>query len=404
MFSFEEFKRELRNALTHLHDPDYPPTEVMYAMTGCDPRDGGGPVQAEIIQVIEGLEPSPEAAPTARSRRDFDILHNRFVLRLTQDQTAARLHMSVRNLRRVQREATHTLARLLWEHGLARKASTESDREDESPSRPALDWRAQVRQDLDSLRQRSPESVTDVGKAIKYAVELETALASKRGIDLRLAHLEPDLVAAIHPSLLRQALIMAIAQVARCVPPGPIAVRATAEGEHILISLEGRRAPGAGRPVGDLIDEILSVQEGSANVRTARGQISFHIRVPSVGKATVLIVDDNRDIVHFFRRCLSGTRYHIVHAAYGQRTVEAIEAIAPDVIVLDIILPDVDGWDLLSRLHAHPATRSTPIIICSIVREEELATALGAVYYLPKPVQRQGFLQALDEALTEART
>jgi CheY-like chemotaxis protein len=404
MLSFEEFRQELRNALAHLHDPDYPPPEVMYVMTGCDPRDGGGPVQAEIIQVIEGMKPPPGDAPSARSRQDFDLLYHRFILRLTQEETAEQLHLSVRSVRRVQRKATHALARLLWEHGLAREVSAESVQQERGRSRPAQDWRTQVRQDLASLRERAPESVTKVGEAINYAVELESALASKRGIDLRLTRLEPHLLAAIHPSLLRQVLIMAIAQLTHCTAPRPIAVRATSKGKHILITLEGTCADADNQPTGALVNEILSMQGGSAEIRSAQGLISFHIRVPSVGKAAVLVIDDNRDIVHFFKRCVSGTRYHIVHAAYGQRTVEAIEAIAPDVIVLDILLPDVDGWDLLSQLHAHPPTRSTPIIICSIVREEELATALGAVYYLPKPVQRQRFIQALDEALKQAQT
>jgi CheY-like chemotaxis protein len=67
------------------------------------------------------------------------------------------------------------------------------------------------------------------------------------------------------------------------------------------------------------------------------------------------------------------------------------------------MLPDVDGWNLLQDLHQHPATRSIPVIICSVVREETLALSLGAVLYLPKPVSPHQFIQALNQALSESQ-
>jgi len=66
-------------------------------------------------------------------------------------------------------------------------------------------------------------------------------------------------------------------------------------------------------------------------------------------------------------------------------------------------LPDIDGWELLTNLREHPATRSLPVIVCSVVREEELALALGAARYVPKPVRRQEFIQALDQVSPPAQ-
>ena len=92
----------------------------------------------------------------------------------------------------------------------------------------------------------------------------------------------------------------------------------------------------------------------------------------------------------------------MVPSTQGQRVFEIVEDFAPDVIVLDIMLPDVDGWELLALLHEHPVARSIPIIVCSVVREEDLALALGAALYLPKPVERQQFIRALDQVLSQA--
>ena len=66
---------------------------------GHDPGHGAGPFQSEIIQVIRDLEPLPNLASDAQIRRDYDLLVHRFVLKLTQEETAEQLHISVRSVR-----------------------------------------------------------------------------------------------------------------------------------------------------------------------------------------------------------------------------------------------------------------------------------------------------------------
>jgi CheY-like chemotaxis protein len=127
----------------------------------------------------------------------------------------------------------------------------------------------------------------------------------------------------------------------------------------------------------------------------------LHIRVPAVGKVTVLVIDDNSDLVHFYRRSLTGTRYRIAHEPTGLGAFDAVAAHRPDVIVLDVMLPDIDGWTLLTHLHENPATRSIPVLVCSVIREEELALALGAAAYLAKPVQGRQLTDALDRVLRQ---
>jgi CheY-like chemotaxis protein len=73
------------------------------------------------------------------------------------------------------------------------------------------------------------------------------------------------------------------------------------------------------------------------------------------------------------------------------------------VIVLDIMLPDVDGWELLSNLRERPLTRGIPVIVCSVIRESDLAQALGAAVFLPKPLNHRHFVEALDQALRSPR-
>lgn len=64
----------------------------------------------------------------------------------------------------------------------------------------------------------------------------------------------------------------------------------------------------------------------------------------------------------------------------------------PYAVTLDIMMPEIDGWSLLAELKADPETRNTPIIICSIVEEEEKGFSLGASDYLVKPILEDDLL------------
>ena len=129
------------------------------------------------------------------------------------------------------------------------------------------------------------------------------------------------------------------------------------------------------------------------------GQASVWITAPSEGRVTVLVVDDNEDMARLYRGAAVGTRYHVMHVAQGRDLAAVVESASPRIIVLDVMLPDIDGWTVLMQLRENPATRSIPVIISSVVREEQLARSLGAACYLAKPVRPREFIRALDRVL-----
>lgn len=402
MSTFEEFKQHLRSTLAHLYDPTYRPPEDVWAATACAPQQGVEAVQAAIIQAIEDLKPAPDVPPTARGRRIYELLSCRYIQHLTQEETAERLSITPRHMRREQVEAVHALALHLWEQSRIEEIQPpEAMTADAGPS----EWRSQVKQELASLQKSAPGAVADVGETIQRARELASTLTSRYGVSLEVELAQSNLLTAIHPSALRQVLVTAISKLAPLVLAGRITLCAEREGRSVKIIITGRPTAAAGKlPDGNLIQEILDTQRGSVEVTADGDRVSFRVTLPSADKVTVLVTDDNLDLVHFYRRYTAGTRYHVVHAAQGQRLFEMIEASVPDVIVLDVMLPDIDGWELLAHLHEHHATRSIPVIICSVIQEEELALALGAALYLPKPVRRQQFIQALDQVLSQVST
>jgi CheY-like chemotaxis protein/AraC-like DNA-binding protein len=407
--TFDELEQQLRKALKRLYDPAYRPPSLLSEAVGCDPQQGEEALQAALIRAIDELKPAPNVPQTARIRRIYELLCCRYVQHLTQEETAARLSISPRHLRREQQEAVHVLAQRLWEQCLVAAPAGPGHPPVEDVLAPEevasgaemLEWRSQVRRELASLQKSAPTTVTDVEGALRGVVELRSAPAARRGIELEVGWVQSNLFAAIHRSALRQTLITAIGKLVQHMSSGQILLGAERKEGRVVIAITGCPVAVESVPTSDLIREILATHGGTVQIDVDDGCVSFLMELPSVDEVTVLVVEDNEDLVHVYRRYTAGTRYHILHAAQEKHVFELIESSAPDIIVLDVMLPEVDGWELLTHLREHPVTNAVPIIVCSVVREEELALDLGAALYLPKPVRRRQFLQALDQVLSQ---
>jgi CheY-like chemotaxis protein len=112
---------------------------------------------------------------------------------------------------------------------------------------------------------------------------------------------------------------------------------------------------------------------------------------------TVLVVDDNQGLVELLDRYLTGHACQVLAASSGQEGLRLARQVLPDAIVLDVMMPEMDGWELLQRLRAHELTAATPIIVCSVFDDPELAYSLGASLFLAKPVKRAEILAALRQ-------
>jgi DNA-binding response OmpR family regulator len=103
---------------------------------------------------------------------------------------------------------------------------------------------------------------------------------------------------------------------------------------------------------------------------------------------TVLVVDDEQMILRSTRAVLECAGFRVVTADGGERALEAVRAERPDVVLLDIMMPEVDGWETLSLLRGDPSTRELPVVIFTArehARGRQLACEMGAVDYVQKP-------------------
>jgi CheY-like chemotaxis protein len=105
---------------------------------------------------------------------------------------------------------------------------------------------------------------------------------------------------------------------------------------------------------------------------------------------TILVADDEPEIVDLVRLFLEWEGYTVVKASNGEHALAQARAIAPDLILLDVRMPRLNGLDVLERLQADPVLAGIPVIMLSVMTTyPQVQTALekGAVAYLPKPFE-----------------
>ena len=121
------------------------------------------------------------------------------------------------------------------------------------------------------------------------------------------------------------------------------------------------------------------------------------VAVPQPGRS-VLIVDDDEGVRRLFAYELESLGVRILEAGDGRTAVEIATAERPDAILLDVLMPGVDGWETLRLLKQRPETRNIPVVILSVVDDRAFGLSLGAFDYLLKPVEVSVLVDSLSRA------
>jgi CheY-like chemotaxis protein len=102
----------------------------------------------------------------------------------------------------------------------------------------------------------------------------------------------------------------------------------------------------------------------------------------------ILVVDDTPALLDIIRKCLEEEGYRVRTCLESRYAVDLARADPPDVIMLDVVMPEVSGWEVLARLREDPAFARTPVIVCTAY----VAEALGRLAELKGPDQHLGLL------------
>ena len=121
-------------------------------------------------------------------------------------------------------------------------------------------------------------------------------------------------------------------------------------------------------------------------------------------KHKVLVVDDDKDMLSLLKKILSDSKYHVFQASNGKECIEKAKELSPDIIIMDVMMPELDGIATILKLRSQEDTRSIPIIMCTAVNESEdeiVARNLGAVDYVRKSPQMNELIARIERFLNQ---
>ncbi|HEY0372572.1 MAG TPA: response regulator, partial [Thermoanaerobaculia bacterium] len=131
-----------------------------------------------------------------------------------------------------------------------------------------------------------------------------------------------------------------------------------------------------------------------------RSRAAVVTRTPEVLPAQavrVLVVEDDANAFELIASALAAAGFSTIRARHGDEAIRLAKDSRPAAVTLDLVLPGMDGWEVLKRLKNDDATRTLPVVIISMVENRDLGLALGADDYFVKPVDRSRLLDRLKE-------
>ena len=136
-------------------------------------------------------------------------------------------------------------------------------------------------------------------------------------------------------------------------------------------------------------------------VKSLKKQIQ-HGAIPATDASqTILVVDDDTPIRSLLRQELSDSGYEVKEAANGKAALDMVRIAKPDLIILDVMMPEINGFDVAAVLKNDPDTMDIPIIILSIVQDQERGLRIGVDRYLTKPIDTEKLFHEVDALLEQ---
>lgn len=387
---------ELRDALENLYDPVRLRRSPLVRAFQLDQEpDPAAALRRLLTEAIESLRPSPQVPPQARAWRIYDLLLYRYVQQFSQQEVADQLGLSVRHLRREQAEALNELAQAIQRLRNASSPVGVNEPDTIASGCEELAW-------VDASPGEPPVAIEDVLRAVLSLTEPVARRYATR-IEARLSPELPDLSVPQVP--LRQILLNLLTVAIHRADHSPITVDVTRRGWEVdlTISAESERVdPVARDDLANLrIAEQLAQLCGGRLTSVPDGPMFFaRLSLPAVETLPVLAVDDHEDTLQLLKRFTTGTRYRLLTLQDPSLIKPTIAQHEPQILILDVMMPRIDGWEVLGDLRQDPLTAGLPIVVCTILAQEELALSLGANAFIRKPFTRQTLLSTLDRLVT----
>jgi CheY-like chemotaxis protein len=388
-YSRDQFLELTKDALEHVYDlthlEKHPFALKVKHKDDVVEETRGQQLQKDLSRAIDRLDSGQVRSSDSSPSRRHNIIRLRYLGRLTIPNISYELGISERQIHRDLRQSEEDLATILWSWYMEEAAvlNDADSKQDES-----------VTLEIEQLQTNFQR--IDIGRLVSAAISSIEQLSSKRNVKIvDNVPLEPVMIST-DPVVAKHVLINLFSSAVQKSDGAQVYLQLKSSDERTVLTLHFTGTPESNDSlINDITAQILHRLKWEIHQNISQGssclvEISFGKNMP-----TILIIDDYEGLSRLLKRYLAGYPCRVLAATDGASGLSLARDIQPDVVILDVMMPNMDGWEVLQRLRNHPATQHIAVVICSVFDDPELAYALGASSFLSKPVKREDIIKAL---------
>jgi len=389
------FNGLFKDLMAHIHDfaaLETHPLAMMLEIPESYQSSRGHYIQKLVLDQVEQFRPAGNPSIEAIEWRPYLILHQRYVEGMSSQELADYLAISKRQMRRDHSKALQALAGRLWDQVFEGQLSSTDESE--------ADEAREGSQTFDT----HPE-LLDLAEVLQGVIRILQRHLDSEGVELQL-----DLAAGTVLTdrvILRQILISLFNYALHIQSDQFFSICTQTVGEHASVEFKISADHHWSSWDEEREDWLSSVRLWSPRLGAEfreiypspdqPGIVRLIFNLPLANQLTILVIDDQQPTLRMYQRYLSRSNYKVVGLDNPKQAHSLAQQIQPDVILLDVMMPQVDGWEILQALQLDEGLSQIPVIICSAWESADLAKSLGAAEFLKKPITQEQLLAAIQE-------
>lgn len=334
-------------------------------------------VRSQLIDAIESLNPGKNVALNSGTFRIYNMIYLHYVSRLTIQQAAWEVGVSLRQAYRDLRQGQELVSAVLW-HNL----NTETPNSQQVNS-----------VDAELSRLGDNFAVIPLQDLLESAIRPCQILADKYHIAIDVKAPAIPIMLATNHIIAQQILTHILSQILQEDGSSCLSIELMDDGCFLRMRYKANARPNL--RVKPIIQQMMDQINWELQCHEIEGVHELILKSLK-RRALLMLIDDNESLTQLLQRYLTNDAYTVMSVPNTEQGLQCIQQLQPDAILLDVMMPGMDGWELLQRLRTKRETELIPVIICSVINDPELAFALGASQYVPKPITRESLLMALQ--------
>ena len=348
-------------------------------------------VQQLVIDEIENFRPKgKESSVEAIEWRPYLILHQRYAIGMSSQELADYLAISKRQMRRDHSKALQALTGRLWDCVFQSQFIISEDEAADEANDGSQTF--EIHPELLNL----PEILQGVIRILQRHIDSE-------GVELH--ETSVDSIVYVDRIILRQILISLFNYAMHLLSDNHLFVQTGLQDDQAFVELQVEVDQQWSAWAGD--DDMLDSAKFWARQLDAKldeyhpaegefGTLRLVFSLPVANQTTVLVIDDQKPTLRMYQRYLSRSNFKVIGVNDPTQVFPLIQKLKPDLILLDVMMPQVDGWEILQGLKLDDSFRNIPVIVCSAWESTDLAKSLGANDFLKKPITQERLLSAIQ--------